>query len=257
MSGAAPRKGTALVVGGSGGIGAVICAVLARDGWDVAVTCRAGRARAEAAAEAVRAQGREASVHALDLGQADAAPALIDAVRARHGSLDALVYAAGPQVRLMHLSRTDPALMESHLIQDALGFFRLIHAALPDLRASKGAIVACHSAAQYRYAPADGLSVIPKAAVTATMKGIAKEEGRFGVRANGVAIGLIDAGQHHTLVAEGAIDSAYLEAAARATPLRRAGRPEDIAEAVAFFVDPARSGFVTGQTIAVDGGYSV
>jgi NAD(P)-dependent dehydrogenase (short-subunit alcohol dehydrogenase family) len=89
------------------------------------------------------------------------------------------------------------------------------------------------------------------------MLGIAKEEGRFGVRANGVGIGLIEAGQHKALEASGAIDGAYLEAAAKATPLRRAGRPEDIGEAVAFFADPAKSGFVTGQTICVDGGYSV
>lgn len=250
-------KGTALVVGGSGGIGAVICATLARQGWDVALTYHSAEARAEAAARAVVVEGRQASIHALDLAAPEGAPTLIAQVLAEHGSLDALVYAAGPLVKLVHLSRTDPGLMESHLMQDALGFFRLVHAALPALRESKGAIVACHSAAQYRYAPADGLSVIPKAAVTATMLGIAKEEGRYGIRANGVGIGLIEAGQHDALSAAGEIDAAYLQAAARATPLRRAGKPEDIAEAVGFFVDPARSGFVTGQVICVDGGYSV
>ncbi|WP_341862024.1 SDR family oxidoreductase [Gymnodinialimonas sp. 57CJ19] len=250
-------KGTALVVGGSGGIGAVICTTLARDGWDVAITYNSGHDRAARVATSVRASGQDASIHQLDLAQPDAAPALIAAVLETHGALDTVIYAAGPLVQLVHLSRTDPALMEGHLIQDALGFFRLIHAALPALRDTKGSVVACHSAAQYRYAPADGLSVVPKAAVTATMLGIAKEEGRFGVRANGVGIGLIEAGQHEALSASGAIDAAYLEAAAKATPLRRAGRPEDIAEAVAFFADSAKSGFVTGQTISVDGGYSV
>lgn len=251
------HKGTALVVGGSGGIGSVICATLARYGWDVALSYKSGRARAAEAAAAVEAQGRKASKHALDLARPEAAPELVAATLATHGTLDTLVYAAGPLVRLVHLSRIDPALMEAHLIEDALGFFRLIHAALPALRAAKGSVVACHSAAQYRYAPADGLSVVPKAAVTATMLGIAKEEGRFGVRANGVGIGLIEAGQHDALTASGAIGSAYMEAAVKATPLRRSGQPEDIAEAVCFFADPARSGFVTGQTICVDGGYSV
>ncbi|PVA05730.1 SDR family NAD(P)-dependent oxidoreductase [Thalassorhabdomicrobium marinisediminis] len=250
-------KGTVLVVGGSGGIGAVICATLAAEGWDVALTYRSGKDKAERAADTVRDAGRRASAHRVDLAEAEAARDLIEQVLQDHGRLDGLVYAAGPMVRLVHLSRTDPALMESHLMQDTLGFFRLAHAALPALREAKGAVVACHSAAQYRYAPADGLSIIPKAAVTATMHGIAKEEGRFGVRANGVAIGLIEAGQHDALSASGEIDEAYLEAAARATPLRRAGQPEDIAHAVAFFVDPRKSGFVTGQTICVDGGYSV
>lgn len=250
-------KGTALVVGGSGGIGSVICETLADYGWNVALSYHRAEKRAASAARAVEAAGRRASIHALDLAAPEAAPALVQDVTAAHGSLDTLVYAAGPLIELRHLSRIDPALMETHLIQDALGFFRLVHAALPALRAARGSIVACHSAAQYRYAPADGLSVVPKAAVTATMLGLAKEEGRFGVRANGVGIGLIEEGQHDALSQSGAIDAAYLEAAAKATPLRRAGRPRDIAEAVAFFADDAKSGFVTGQTISVDGGYSV
>lgn len=250
-------KGTALVVGGSGGIGSVICAVLARQGWDIALTYRANAARADEAAGRVRAEGRRAAACPLDLSDPAGAPQVIKEVTEEFGGLDTLVYAAGPMVELVHLSRTDPAQMERHLIEDSLGFFRLVHAALPALRTSRGNIVACHSAAQYRYAPADGLSVVPKAAVTAIMTGIAKEEGRFGIRANGVGIGLIEAGQKDALSAAGAIDEAYLEAAARATPLRRAGRPEDIAEAVAFFADDTRSGFVTGQVISVDGGYSI
>ncbi len=78
-------KGTALVVGGSGGIGQGVCATLAREGWDIAITYRTGESRAQAAAQAVRALGRRAEIFALDLGQADAAPALIDAVVAESG----------------------------------------------------------------------------------------------------------------------------------------------------------------------------
>ncbi|WP_323763989.1 SDR family NAD(P)-dependent oxidoreductase [Marinovum sp.] len=250
-------KGTALVIGGSGGIGAVICDVLAGHGWGIALTYHSNAARAEQAADAVRHRGRRALACALNLESPEAAPALIARVEAEFGRLDTLVYAAGPLVELVHLSRTDPAQMERHLMQDTLGFFRVVHAALPALRRTQGSVVACHSAAQYRYAPADGLSIVPKAGVSAIVAGIAKEEGRFGIRANGVGIGLIEAGQMEALTASGNIDATYLEAAARATPLRRAGKPEDIAEAVAFFADPARAGFVTGQNISVDGGYSV
>ncbi|WP_010138712.1 SDR family NAD(P)-dependent oxidoreductase [Oceanicola sp. S124] len=250
-------KGTALVIGGSGGIGGVICKVLAGQGWDIALTYLSNVARAEATVKAITDAGGTARAYSLDLADKTAAPALIQAMTAECGALNALVYAAGPLIDLVHLSRTDPDLMERHLLADTMGFFRVAHAALPALRAAGGSVVCCLSAAQFRYAPADGLSVVPKSAVTAVMKGIAKEEGRFGVRANGVATGLIEAGQMDALIASGGIDAAYMEAAARATPLRRVGKPEDIAEAVAFFADSSRSGFVTGQVIAVDGGYSV
>lgn len=250
-------KGLALVVGGSGGIGAAISRGLAENGWDIALTYRAGLARAEQVALEVTARSRTVSLHALDLADPEAPGQTIAEVVSQHSRLDALIYAAGPLVRQLHLSKLPDTLLAEYLMSDTMGFFRLTQAALPALRASEGAVVACHSAAQYRYAPADGLSVIPKAAVTATLMGIAKEEGRFGVRANGVAIGLIEAGQQIALSQSGELDSAYFEAAAKATPLRRPGQAEDVAEAVAFFADKARSGFVTGQTLCVDGGYSV
>ena len=251
------RKGAAVVIGGSGGIGAGICQVLARDGWDVAVTYFRNASKAEAACDAVRAEGRVGSVHGIDISDSDAVAQMIADVVNTHGGIDTIVYAAGPLVPLIHLSKITPEQMKSHLIQDTLGFFNVVHAGLPHLRAAQGNIVACHSAAQYRYAPADGLSVVPKAGVRSLMLGIAKEEGRFGVRANGVAIGLIEAGQHTELTKLGFIHDGYMEAAARATPLRRAGTPGDIAEAVAFFADKTRAGFVTGQVISVDGGYSI
>ena len=250
-------RGTALVIGGSGGIGRVIARILAEDGWDVAVTYRANRAGAEEALAAVTAAGRKGAAFAVDLADAQDVARMVGAVVAAFGAIDQLTYAAGPLVPQMHISKLTPELVAAHLNQDALGFYHVIHAALPHLRASQGNMVTCISAAQFRFATQDALSVIPKAAVTALMTGIAKEEGRFGIRANGVAIGLIEAGQHLQLQAMGHIDSGYIAAAAKATPLRRAGQPEDIAEAVKYFAAPERAGFVTGQVIRVDGGYSI
>jgi NAD(P)-dependent dehydrogenase (short-subunit alcohol dehydrogenase family) len=251
-----PSGGRALVIGGSGGVGAEICRVLARDGCDVSLTYFSNAARAQAAADAVRGEGRRASIHGINIEEPEAVRGLVEEVAALDGGIHTVVYAAGPLVPLIHLSRVEPALMKKHLLQDTFGFFNVVHYAIPHLRKARGSVVAVQSSAQFRYASADGLSVVPKSGVNGIMKAVAKEEGRYGVRSNGVALGIIEAGQHPELMKQGFIDDKYIQAAAANVPLKFWGKPIDVAEAVVYLAS-SRARFVSGQVINVDGGYHV
>jgi 3-oxoacyl-[acyl-carrier protein] reductase len=136
-----------------------------------------------------------------------------------------------------------------------VAFFNLIHHALPHLRASGGSVVAVTTAATRRFPVRDGLSAGPKGAVEALVRGIAVEEGRYGIRANCVGPGMLTDGMAERLMASGDLDDAALEAARRNIPLRRFGDAVDIAEAVCFLASD-RADFVSGQMLDIDGGYT-
>ena len=146
--------------------------------------------------------------------------------------------------------------MQEQLDTDASGFFAVASPALPHLRQSEGSIVAITTAATRRYPVRDGLSSIPKAAVEAAVRGIAAEEGRFGVRANTVGPGMLVDGMAERLMASGDLDESALDAARANIAMRRFGSADDIAEAVCFLAS-ARAKFITGQHLDVDGGFTI
>ncbi|MDO8186834.1 SDR family oxidoreductase [Conexibacter sp. JD483] len=254
MSGAdfAARDGVALVTGGSGGLGAEICRLLAERGSDVVLTYRSNSDAAEAVSEQVRRHGRDAQAHALDLTDADATAALLESV----GSVHTLVHAAGPHIPQLHLSRVPPAQFAAAVNGEAVAAFNVVSAALPALREAGGSIVAVTTAATRRYPVRDGLSAAPKAAVEQLVRAIAAEEGRFGIRANCVGPGMLTDGMAQRLIAAGDLDEQALAITRRNIALRRFGSARDIAEAVCFLASD-RAGFISGQLLDVDGGYGI
>lgn len=233
----------ALVTGGTGAIGTAIVRLLAERDVEVVFTYRSSLAKAEALSKETGARGV-----ALDLTSDQVADVVGEL------DLDIVVYASGPHVPMIHLSNVSPAAMREQLLQDTVGFYALVHAALPALRRNRGNVVAVTTAATSRFATRDGLSSVPKAAVEAAIVAFAKEEGRFGVRFNCVGPGMLTDGMAERLITNGDLDDRALAAAKGNIPLRTFGSARDVAAAVCFLASDA-AGYISGQKLDVDGGY--
>jgi 3-oxoacyl-[acyl-carrier protein] reductase len=247
------REGAALVFGASGGLGAAIAAMLLDRGSRVAMTYR--RPSAVLDKITIGQSGRTAT-HQLDLTDAAACSDVVGAVTGRFGAVHTVVYASGPHVPMLHISKVPLATFREQLEQDAVAFLNAVIPTLPLLRASQGSLVAVTTAATTRFPVRDALSSIPKAAVEAAVRGIAAEEGRYGVRANCVGPGMLTDGMADRLVSSGELDERALDVARRSIPLRRFGTAGDVAEAVCFLASD-RASFISGQKLDVDGGYGV
>ncbi len=249
-------SGAAIVAGGSGGIGAEICRALAQAGADVVLTYNKSRDRAEAVVATVEEAGRRGAAMQVDLMDDKAVSRFVADAAGRFGGIHTAIYAAGPYINMRHISRLEPGLFRDTLGTDVFGCYHFVHAALPHLRQTRGVVAALATPAIRRYAVKDVLSAAPKAAIEAVIKGIAAEEGRFGIRANCVGVGLIEDGMYHALLANGDFDERFLQVTRDTVALRRLGSAREIADAVDFLVSD-RATYITGQTLMVDGGFAV
>jgi len=244
--------GAAIVAGGSGGLGRAASEAFARLGCAVAILYRS---RHEAAADVVKllhSKGVEAEAWPVDLVDAAAARKAVEAAAARFGHLHTAIYAAGPTITIDYLSRIAPEEFARVLTADATACFNFIGAVLPSLRASGGALIGITTDQLERVELRGALSSVPKAAVDKMFEVVAKEEARHGVRAATVRAGWIDAGLGADALARKLPPDA-LKKLIDGIPLHRLGRPHEIGETVAFLAS-RRGGYVTGVSLAVNGG---
>ncbi len=245
-----------VVAGGSGGIGRAISTALAADGWNVVVGYHSRIDGAEKTAAAVREQSREAVLMQADLSDPDNARSFAAEVN-RSVQVSGVVYAAGPLIPMDFVANISPEQFSRQIDLDLKASYNFVHPFLPTLREAKGAILAVVTPVIERYTRSDLLSSAPKAGVQALIRGIAAEEGRYGVRANAVGVGVVEGdGLWTSLNASGVFTEKGLKQALAAIPLGHFGTEADVGEAARFLMSD-RAKWITGQTLNVDGGYSV
>jgi len=236
-------EGSALVTGGSRGIGAAIAKTLAREGWPVGVSYRSDSEAAEAVVKEITGAGGRAKALKGDIADPETADALFKALEEEYGPVLVLVNNAG--VRADGLSpQIDDEDWAKVIDTNLSAAFRLTRRALrPMIRARYGRVVNIASIVGQRANPGQANYAASKAGLVALTKTVAAEVARRGVTVNAVAPGLIE-----TDMTEGIAEN-LLEH----VPARRPGTPEDVAECVRFLASEG-AGYVTGVCLTVDGG---
>jgi 3-oxoacyl-[acyl-carrier protein] reductase len=246
--------GTA-ILGGSGGLGAASAIRIARR-TPVTIGYFAGEAKAQEVADAIGAAGGEAAVAQVDLTDSASVEAFLAGAAERWDGLDAIVSATGPAIPLCALEDVTDEDFKRIYETDVFGTFNVLRHGVELLkRSGGGSITSFITTAVHRTLENDGMSGGPKTAITGLLKQAAREAGAHDVRINGVAPGVIDAGIVLTSFEVDDVAKSVIESCLAQTPLSRMGRPEEVAALVDFLSGPEAT-YVSGQMIAVDGGYS-
>ncbi len=226
----------ALVTGGAGGIGSAVVSLLLSAGAQVASVDLPGARHVEGA-----------HTFECDMGDGSATPALFDSLETQFERLDVLIHCVGIARDAVLWKMDGDAWSEVLRANLDSAFFVLKEAAPRMRRQGKGAVVLVSSINGERGKFGQANYAASKAGLIGLGRTAARELARFGIRVNIVAPGLIDTPMTASLP-DGARQQAVSE-----TVLGKAGRPEDVAQAVLFMVS-AMSGHITGQVLRVDGG---
>jgi 2-hydroxycyclohexanecarboxyl-CoA dehydrogenase len=246
------QRRTAVVTGGGSGIGRAIAHRLASDGFAVAILDLNGET-AERVAEEIRQKGDEAvAFGGVDVSDRAKVNAAVEQVRTSLGPVLVLVNNAG-LTAFDKFQTIGDDLWDRVMAVNLNGTFYCTQAVLPDMIEAKwGRIVNISSSSTHSGQPFMVHYVAAKSAVVGMTKSLALEFGPKGITVNTIPPGFVDTPMLRGSEESGLLGGSVDEHAKR-TPVRRAGRPEDIAAACAFLVSE-EAGYITGQIIGVNGG---
>ena len=238
-----------LITGGLTGIGRATAIAFAREGAIVVVAGRREEAGAELIKE-LRAFGPEAEFIKADVRNEDDVRAMVDRTVARFGRLDVAVNNAGTEGALGPVTEQTPEAYTATFDTNVLGTLLCMKHALRVMQSQGfGNIVNISSTMGSRGAPNASLYVASKHAVEGLTKSAALEAAAFGVRVNAVAPGPVETAMLDRFTGSGERKAGLVAG----IPLRRAGKPEELADAILFLASD-KAAFITGQIIRVNGG---
>jgi NAD(P)-dependent dehydrogenase (short-subunit alcohol dehydrogenase family) len=240
---------TALVTGGTRGIGAATAIALAREGADVAIAARNLDPEATATRDAILKLGRRCEMIQADCGRAAEATRCVKETELKLGHVAVLVHCAGGPVNGGLFDLT-PEAWNAAFDVHVHAIFHLSRAVIPAMQAKKeGAIILISSVAGIRGVVTNPAYQVIKGALPQFARALAREFAGDNIRVNCVAPGIIRTAFHSAMSAEQ--KKINLE---QRIPLRREGTPEQVAEAIVLL---ARNDYITGETLTVDGGLTM
>lgn len=241
---------TAIVTGGSRGIGAATSALLSQNGYNVLINYNKSYDSASALKSLILSSGGSADIFKCDVANADEVNAMIDYCLKKSGSIDLLVNNAGIADQRLFTDITD-ADWNDMISVDLTGTFNCCRAVSKYMiKNHSGNIINISSMWGIGGASCEVHYSSAKAGVIGLTKALAKELGPSGIRVNCIAPGVIDTEMNSSYSKED------IKALADVTSLCRIGKPEEIASVVKFLASDDSS-FITGQTISVDGGFCI